>query len=60
MNRNMLQTSDTATATIVSQQPGDPYRGSPGEVYERLLAPAIFAPWTRDIVVLAAPQPGER
>jgi SAM-dependent methyltransferase len=42
------------------QQQRSPYAGSPGDVYERLIAPAIFAPWTRDLVTLAAVQPGER
>lgn len=42
------------------QQHASPSGGSPGDIYERLLVPAIFAPWARDLVALAAVQPGER
>lgn len=34
--------------------------GSPGEIYERYMVPAIFARWAEELVALAAPQPGER
>jgi SAM-dependent methyltransferase len=30
------------------------------ELYERCLVPAIFGPWAEDLVVAAAPRPGER
>ena len=44
----------------MAQQHASPYGGSPGDIYERLIAPAIFAPWTPDLVARAAVQPGER
>ncbi len=44
----------------MAQQDTSRYVGSPGDIYERLMAPAIFAPWTRDLVALAAVRPGER
>ena len=44
----------------MAQQPVSLYSGSPGDIYERLLAPAIFASWARALVALAAVQPGER
>ena len=31
----------------------------PARVYEKNLVPAIFTPWGRELVALAAPQPGE-
>ena len=34
--------------------------GSAAERYERVLAPAIFAPWAADLIELAQPQDGER
>ena len=34
--------------------------GSPAEIYERHMVPAIFAPWAADLLELVAPQPGER
>ncbi|HWP56370.1 MAG TPA: methyltransferase domain-containing protein [Candidatus Acidoferrales bacterium] len=33
---------------------------SPAEVYERYLVPGILAPWTAELLALAAPRPGER
>lgn len=33
---------------------------NPGDVYEREMVPAIFAPWARDLVERAAPGPGTR
>ncbi|HEY8599027.1 MAG TPA: methyltransferase domain-containing protein [Thermomicrobiales bacterium] len=44
----------------MDQQQVSPYSGNPGDIYERLIAPAIFTPWTRDLVALAAVRPGER
>jgi ubiquinone/menaquinone biosynthesis C-methylase UbiE len=32
---------------------------APAEVYERYLVPAMFRPWAKDLIDLAAPQPGE-
>ena len=34
--------------------------GSPAEIYERHMVPAIFAPWSADLLELVEPQPGER
>ena len=34
--------------------------GSPAEIYERHMVPAIFAPWSADLLALVKPQPGER
>jgi ubiquinone/menaquinone biosynthesis C-methylase UbiE len=34
--------------------------GSTAETYQRLLVPAIFAPWAKKLVALAGLQPGER
>ena len=34
--------------------------GSPVEIYERHMVPAIFAPWSADLLELVEPQPGER
>ena len=31
----------------------------PAWVYEQNLVPAIFTPWGRELIALAAPQPGE-
>lgn len=36
------------------------YGGSAAEIYERHIVPAIFGPWAEDLLVLAAPQAGER
>lgn len=33
---------------------------TPAEVYERVFVPALAAPWARDLLRRAAPQPGER
>src|SRR5215467_14365224 len=49
----------------MSQQSNQWYRGgdvpsSLGERYEQSLVPTIFQPWAADLVVRAAPQPGER
>ena len=33
---------------------------SPSEIYERYMVPAIFARWSRVLLELVAPQPGER
>ena len=34
--------------------------GTPGEIYERHMVPAIFARWAPDLVTALNPQPGER
>src|SRR5215467_16225877 len=36
------------------------YGGNAAEIYERHMVPAIFGPWAEDLLVLAAPQAGER
>lgn len=36
-----------------------PIKGSPGEIYERYLVPAVFRPWAAELVSLVAPQAGE-
>ena len=36
------------------------YGGTPAEVYERYLAPAIFRPWAELLLDLAVLRPGER
>lgn len=33
---------------------------NPAEAYQRYFVPAIFVPWTRDLLQRAAPRPGER
>ncbi len=33
---------------------------TPAQAYERFLVPAIFLPWSHELLVRAAPQPGER
>jgi SAM-dependent methyltransferase len=36
------------------------YGGTPADVYERYLVPAIFVPWSDVLLDTAAPRPGER
>jgi ubiquinone/menaquinone biosynthesis C-methylase UbiE len=40
--------------------PWNKYGGTPAEVYERYLVPAIFVPWSDLLLDTAAPRPGER
>jgi SAM-dependent methyltransferase len=44
----------------MSQEQLARYSGSPGEIYERFMVPAIFGRWARDLVALADLQPRER
>lgn len=39
---------------------GEQQSPNPAEVYEQYFGPALFAPWAREILQHAAPQPGER
>jgi 2-polyprenyl-3-methyl-5-hydroxy-6-metoxy-1,4-benzoquinol methylase len=40
--------------------PWNKYGGTPADVYERYLVPAIFVPWSDLLLDTAAPRPGER
>jgi len=41
-------------------QPGLEISGTPGEIYQREMVPAIFARWAADLVDLAGVRPGQR
>ena len=36
-----------------------PIAGSPAEIYEQFIVPAVFGPWTEDFVEFVAPKSGE-
>lgn len=37
----------------------NPIAGSPAEIYEQFIVPAVFGPWTEDFVEFVAPKSGE-